>query len=357
MTQDLRPRMYPHFMEKKNKKKCYTSRKILGQMFDLVERITFQPELLTSFDDRILNAFDGGPGMIVQAKGLKLEYDNHMRRILAQHAINTEFEVWSTFVMQHNHNSDYKMQEDMAQISGALKDQFRKRAIVIAGGNDYEQLAPFVAAMYRVTADEFNNAIEQGRETVHGPETHRMPFISFPWLFQDVLGEIAKLNTSEPDESNQAMVATPVVTSSDGGGRDHDYMADKTMFYAGSQDFEDNLETRKGVTHRGDLLELDFDMPKPITDSNVQRSVAEDADGKLSSHSEQDVIDAFLVSSGNMSNSRSIDNERNDLAGATRNGDEDEIHDDASDAGTIEDFSPPPNTASIRAKLAALGVS
>ena len=341
-------------MEKKNKRKCYTSRKILGQLFDLVERVTFQPDLLTSFDDRILRTSYFNPELMEHARKLKYEYDSHMRRILAQHAINTEFEVWSTFVMQHNHTSDYKMQEEMAHISGALKDQFRKRCIEIAGGKEYGQLAPLVVAMYRVTADEFKNAIEQGRRTVHGPENDKMPFVSFPWLFQNTLGKIAKLNTVEKNDVDKAVNTTHGTRLAEGSVRG--FVAQDKAYFSDMRDIEDDLETAKGVTHRGDLLELDFGKPEAISALTMHQSTDDDTESSISNQDDEHLFDtASSTAEDTLPDARSIDIDWNQPVLATRDGnDGDDDDDDASDASSVEDFHPSTSTRSLRTVLADL---
>ena len=242
MTQDLRPKQYPHFMEKRNQRKTYKSEKVLGKLFDMVERVKFEPSILNAFDRRILDAFVIDVNLESQVARLKKEYDNHMRRILAQHAIQTEFEVWSTFVMQHNHANDYKMQEDMAHISGALKDQFRKQCIEIAKGDDYAHLAPTVAAMYKVTADEVAKAIKEGRQA------DKMPFISFPWLFQDILGKIAQSKDAKGERRDGPKNTFPSLHPSS-GRHEHGRINGSTY----------KVETAHGSTGPGELLQLDFE--------------------------------------------------------------------------------------------------
>ena len=210
MTRDLKPSKWPHFMEKvgKNPNQIYTSKKVLGQLYDQVERIDFVPAFTAPFDARILQAYPRDEKTLHKAREIKEEYDAHMRRIMAQQEIKTEFEVWSTFVLQHSSTSnDFKYHEQIGEISMALKDQFRLICYERAGGKDYEHMGPFAAAMYEVTAREVTAAVDECHcvQMVGGqPRPLRemtasaMPLMSFPWLFQDVLGKIAKRRTPEP---------------------------------------------------------------------------------------------------------------------------------------------------------------
>ncbi|KAI4149277.1 MAG: hypothetical protein LQ341_001368 [Variospora aurantia] len=191
MTRDLNPARWPHFMEKENKPE-YHSKKVLGQLFDQVERVDFVPVFDSPFDERVLRAYQIDSKILGSAAVLKRQYDTATRRIMAQHAIKTEFEVWSTFVMHHSKASnDYKFHEEIGRISLALKDRFREECYKAAGSKGFETLGPFVAAMYTVTADEVSQAVREMKETETDIKADKMPLMSFPWLFKEVLGRIA----------------------------------------------------------------------------------------------------------------------------------------------------------------------
>lgn len=203
MPKRLRLNMWPHFMEKKHKRKeqIYHSDKILGLLYDKVESVNFIPLYEEPFDKRILRAYVMEDSMLRIVRQTKSQYDTAMRRIMAQHEIKTEFEVWTTFVLSKPRvGSDYKIQEEMGTISDALKDRFRKVCIDRAGGNDFALLGKFVAGMYKVTKEELDIALAECRRTklVSGREVpcrkmepRYMPLISFPWLFEKELGRIA----------------------------------------------------------------------------------------------------------------------------------------------------------------------
>ncbi|ESZ97230.1 hypothetical protein SBOR_2395 [Sclerotinia borealis F-4128] len=203
MPKCLKPNKWPHFMEKVHKPKSqqYHSSKILGQLYDKVESVQFVPQYEEPFDKRILRAYQLDDAILKAARQAKSKYDIAMRRILAQQEIRTEFEVWSTFILSKPRvGSDYKLQEEMASITGALKDRFRLVCIEKAGGKDFSVLGPFVAAMYKVTKEELDIALAECRTTrmVNGMEVPKrqmkpeaMPLISFPWLFEKELGRIA----------------------------------------------------------------------------------------------------------------------------------------------------------------------
>ncbi|KAJ6114819.1 hypothetical protein N7486_000597, partial [Penicillium sp. IBT 16267x] len=215
MDRDLEPRQWPHFMEKKHKRpeQIYQSRKILGQIYDAVETKDFTPTLNLPFDARILNCglVPASEQYLEFAADLKFEYDTAVRRIMAQFDIKTEFEVWSTFVMSHNCLCrDYKIHEDLGRVAGSLREGFRQKCYEKVGGRTFEETAPLVVALYRVTHEEMTYALQaQGNPILNdyddtdelGSEASdkiQLPLISFPWVFHESLGRIATGNFKIP---------------------------------------------------------------------------------------------------------------------------------------------------------------
>ena len=264
MPRELVPRKWPHFMEKihKPKEQQYTSHKVLGKLYDQVERVDFVPAFSNPFDKRIILAYTLDDQVLQDAAGLKCEYDAAMRRIMAQHDIKTEFEVWSTFVLHHsNQSKDYKFHEEIGQISSALKDQYRVECYRKVGSKDFTSMGPFVAAMYKVTSIEMSEAIREcnrfrivgaQEERVRNMTAESMPLMSFPWLFHDILGKIANGNRSSTEDTTDAMMSPQRYTKHT--------PPKKSKIDQGMLKEEDVLETAEGVTHRGEVLEL-FDRP------------------------------------------------------------------------------------------------
>ncbi|KAJ5967824.1 hypothetical protein N7501_004072 [Penicillium viridicatum] len=203
MARSLDPKFWPHFMEKRFKRpsSIYKSTKILGQLYDAVVTRDFVPKLEKPFDSRILNSplAPASETYMEYARELKAEFDMNMRQIMAQYEINTEFEVWSTFVLRHGFViRDYKMQEDLGRIVGTLRRGFRHQCYDKVGrrGGDIPAL---VIAMYRVTQEQVAAALEARRKEALQREdlsivevnSTELPLISFPWIFPDVLGDVA----------------------------------------------------------------------------------------------------------------------------------------------------------------------
>ncbi|KAF2104959.1 RdRP-domain-containing protein [Rhizodiscina lignyota] len=260
MTRELKPKEWPHFMEKA-KDKTYRSGKVLGRMYDRVSLIDFKPFYNAPFDKRILDAYkeEQSAELLGVVKGIKSDYDDGVRRIMAKHAIETEFEVWTTFVLQHNTQSnDYKFHEEIGNLTSALKDRFREICIEKAGGAEISKLGAFVVAMYKVTADEITTAVaECGQtKTVGGREVPKrrmlpkfMPLMSFPWLFPAELGKIASGKHISSAANMAALQGMQKKT------RHHKRVDDQAQTIG-------DVETKAGVVHPGEELLLFDDAEK-----------------------------------------------------------------------------------------------
>ncbi|KAF4457308.1 putative RNA-dependent RNA polymerase (RdRP) SAD-1 [Fusarium austroafricanum] len=201
LKRDQQPRRWPHFMEKN---RSYHSRKALGVIFDKVvhKSMRFDPIWDSPFDQRIIGKFELDQDTLKSARKIKTQYDTSLRRLLSQHALKTEFELWSGFAMSKPAvGSDYKVQEDLRREYSALKKIFQDECIKAAGSNKAEKLEPFVAAMYKITQEETDIALFEHHRgpinyggTIVQPrklEPKSMPLISFPWIFPEEMCRIA----------------------------------------------------------------------------------------------------------------------------------------------------------------------
>ena len=248
MQARLKPRLWPHFMENRTVK--YHSKTALGKLYDRVELVDFVPSYDLPFDKRILEAYPLEDSTLKAAADLKEEYDAATRRIMAQHDIATDFEVWSTLVLHHTkEKKDFKFHEEIGQLSVTLKDTFRDRCYAHVGGREYEKIAPFVAAMYTVTSREIMEARADPlrRSQLNDPGMHkRMPMMSFPWIFSAILGEIA---TGRRRARNEVYGLAPTAQSLPTKKQPQQERLRATKE-------EDVLQTPYGLTHRGDALKL-----------------------------------------------------------------------------------------------------
>lgn len=219
MPRDLERDQWPHFMEKKGRRE-YKSSEILGKLFDAVERVNFVPELTDTFDPRILH-HKPPQNILDVVKNMKKEYEESMRRIMAQHEIRSEFEVWSTFVLSHSKAArDFKFHEEIGQHARTLKETYYEIFCEEARGREFGKLAPFAVAAYHITYEEVKRALSRDATgnistnssaspvcpddvvsssssishtspSAVGSKESETPMISFPWILQDVLCKIA----------------------------------------------------------------------------------------------------------------------------------------------------------------------
>ncbi|KAJ4992728.1 RNA-dependent RNA polymerase [Stagonosporopsis vannaccii] len=253
MDKALRPKKWPHYMEKRYKSasQIYHSKNILGMLYDQVQLVDFKPLWASNFDQRILDAFEVDKSSLVKATQIKAEYDEDLKKLMAKHGIQTEFEAFTTFVLAHNQDArDYKFAEELGRTVGILKSHYRGICLNASGATsivDWDRLGPFVAAMYSVTAEEMRNALKECNETkvveahlesLRKTEAGEMPFMSFPWLFHTQLGKLATGGT-RPD-----LRAKP----------QQDYPAISTEKVEGSG----SIEIDGDITRLGEKLNLDF---------------------------------------------------------------------------------------------------
>lgn len=78
------------WIKNKSKDAVYHSEKILGQLYDRVERVSFVPQWQKPFDNRILVTHRVDDAILKSARQIKRKYDTAMCHIVAQQEIKTE---------------------------------------------------------------------------------------------------------------------------------------------------------------------------------------------------------------------------------------------------------------------------
>ncbi|KAH6697067.1 RNA dependent RNA polymerase [Plectosphaerella plurivora] len=199
LSRTLQPQRWPHFMERRTN--SYKSGSALGLIYDKVGEVSFSPIYENKFDQRILSKYELEEDMLNKVREIKARYDVAVRRLMAQREIETEFEIWTGFVLSRPRvGSGYKLSEDIGREASIIKQQFREQVYEVAGGSHIEVVGPWVAAMYKVTEEEVNakraEKEAQAQERERNPQHQQdapdvMPLISFPWIFHTQLGYIA----------------------------------------------------------------------------------------------------------------------------------------------------------------------
>ncbi|CAG8291982.1 unnamed protein product [Penicillium olsonii] len=307
MSRDLVPKRWPHFMEKRFKREdaIYHSRKVLGQLYDTVIAPDFVPNLAMPFDSRILNSplVPASNVYMDTARSLKAEWDLNMLQVMAQYEIKTEFEVWSTFVLRHGFVlKDFKMQEDLGRIVGTMRRGFRQACYDKAGPGN---IASLVLAMYRVTEEQMTAALKAQeeekvlRESLSNVQTSptELPLITFPWVFPEVLGDIAMNRVQVPvlipisDDDPDAQATMPA-----GVAPMFDWTHAREIF----QSMQDETEATADPTCPiGDLISLSSESDGP--DNKLPRTIGDDRDsGVYFVGRENGVEDGSKKSAGNI---------------------------------------------------------
>ncbi|KAK3674295.1 hypothetical protein LTR78_005764 [Recurvomyces mirabilis] len=258
----LMVKRWPHWAEKVGKP-SYHSSKVLGRLFDEVQRVPFVPDWTAPFDSRVLNAYQLEECMLEEARDAKAQYDEAVRRIMTQYTITSEFEVWTTFVLNHtNEENDYKFAEKLGETVTTLKQVHQEVCYEKAGttktDREWTKLAPFIAAMYTVTAEQTATAIANATKSQmrDGQQVHtvqatfaNMPFMSFPWIFAKELGYIA-----QGKAPGSGSIAHPLVSLPPRAAQKKTVANDPAI----EAMLEPLPEVRLGdsVVHEGDMLEV-----------------------------------------------------------------------------------------------------
>lgn len=183
-----------------------------------MDRVDFEPAYYSPFDRRVLDAYNPDIHILQKAKDIKCDYDAAMLRIMAQLGIKTEFEVWTSFSLSRTEIvKEFKLHEQLGALFGALRDQYREACFQAAGGKTEDKSLPFITAMYKVTAEEVTAAVRAQRLETNGTnspsssaiEVSKVPLMSFPWIFQRELGQIAQRNNTIGVQPNSAPQGPP----------------------------------------------------------------------------------------------------------------------------------------------------
>ncbi|ROT34698.1 RdRP-domain-containing protein [Sodiomyces alkalinus F11] len=279
LRRDLRARKWPHFMSSNDKKSnTYHSATVLGQIYDATSEISFKPLYENEFDKRILAHSPADDGLLRKARALKSRYDDAMRRLMAQREVATEFEIFTAFPLSKpTVGSAYKFSEDIGREAGLLKQAFRDEVYKEMGGRHFDIIAPMVAAMYKVTAEEAKIVLQEhrrnrkvGAEGSKDPNPKSMPIITFPWIFHWVLGRLATGMVRSRDVVTEKVYGvkaqekpTPAERGQDDQAAATALASPKTSSADESQDGEEKLDEAIAarlpdgqIVHRGEVLNL-----------------------------------------------------------------------------------------------------
>jgi hypothetical protein len=106
LSRDLRPRAYPHYMEKRDKP-SYISTTILGKLYD--ELKNYKMDLIIDEKEEINATFkypyksfhvDGYEVHMRYAISTKNEYDRELKRVMRQYGIKNEVELVSGYILK-----------------------------------------------------------------------------------------------------------------------------------------------------------------------------------------------------------------------------------------------------------------
>ncbi|KAK9434042.1 RNA dependent RNA polymerase-domain-containing protein [Lipomyces doorenjongii] len=260
----LRATEYPHYMERK-RGRMRRSYKILGKLYDAVQELIFKPEIDENFDSRLLDSeyVSADKELRDVVCAIKRDYDYKVFRMMQQRGIESEFEVFTAYVLKYDsagHNKDYKYWEEVTQQFTAISDMIKKKIYSAIGYNDATlsskerelRLRTFVVTAYSMCLEELKAVKQQSKaerqrrrleREAQTPEINLLQlddepspeqragedeendddsngggednigntvFVSFPWIFRNVLCAVARSVTIASGMSADSGKATNV---------------------------------------------------------------------------------------------------------------------------------------------------
>jgi hypothetical protein len=152
LDDELRVRMFPDFMEKKDKE-TYESKKVLGKIYRMIDKKDYKQykEYLSSdtkYDPRLHVV--GMEKYISEARDLKMNYDRDIKSLMNQFGIQSEAEMVSGYIIKW-------LQKDNKHRSHDIEQSFIKNSWLVAGNISLE-----------------SNCLRSKLRLLHGTMSHTM---------------------------------------------------------------------------------------------------------------------------------------------------------------------------------------
>ena len=135
LTNELRPQLYPHFMEKKDKPR-HDSTTILGKLYDDIANRRIDLVSRPQADIRRESSFPyqsfyvpGDEGYIVDANVNKHEYERELMRVMRQYGIKREEEIVSGYIPKltskqyYNQTNLFELRNEIAHAYRGIRDK------------------------------------------------------------------------------------------------------------------------------------------------------------------------------------------------------------------------------------------
>ncbi|KAI8145429.1 RNA dependent RNA polymerase-domain-containing protein [Fennellomyces sp. T-0311] len=244
LSDDLRVSVFPDFMQKKDKE-SYESQKVLGKIYREIDKSDYkeyQSQLVdnTVYDVRL--RVDNMERYIQEARELKAEYGRDLLALMNQYGVQTEAEIVSGYIIKWLKKGNRKSMHEIQKQTMAAVTNMRKLWRERFDRNLEDELGARhakAAAWYYVTyhpEERFRDVSEEGK------------FLSFPWIVDDILCEIAKMNNSIVSEEDRAKPVDDALVKRFGDARKP---MQYTMYYSSDEESEgeEDLDELKSSEH------------------------------------------------------------------------------------------------------------
>ncbi|KAI7857155.1 RNA dependent RNA polymerase-domain-containing protein [Circinella umbellata] len=200
MDDHLRVQVFPDFMEKEDKE-SYESQKVLGKIYRAIDKADYDEYESRLVDNTVYDVRLRVPDMehyIQEARELKKEYGRDILALMNQYGVKTESELVSGYIIkwlkESNRKSDYEIHEETMKTVLSLKKNWRRRFeqdLEDVPGARHAKAASWYYCTYHPDERMNDNSLEGN-------------LLSFPWVMDDVICEIAMMNNNRVATEDQA---------------------------------------------------------------------------------------------------------------------------------------------------------
>ncbi|TPX31629.1 hypothetical protein SeMB42_g07729 [Synchytrium endobioticum] len=121
--EDLEPRQYPHWLEKKGSR-SYISRTVIGTIYD---KVTVNVNLITQIEPDPLLLIEGRDKYLSDAVKIKKAYDREIITLMNQYGVTSELEIISSYILMigDGRKKPFEINDDVMPAINALKKRYR----------------------------------------------------------------------------------------------------------------------------------------------------------------------------------------------------------------------------------------
>lgn len=262
MEEDLRVSVFPDFMQKKDKE-MYISQKVLGKIYRAIDKADYKDYKDQLVDNTVYDVrlrVDGMERYVAKARKIKAEYNRDLLALMNQFGIQTEAEMVSGYIVKwlkkSNKKSMHEMQKQAMVSVSNMRAMYRRRFdsefFGLPSSETHAAIEAKAAAWYYVTYHP------EERQRTLGEEGK---FLSFPWVVDEYLCEIARKNNNRVPKAEQAQALDDSIVEQFGLAEEN---ALRYSIQVDSSEDEEEDEEDDEDEDSADEVKLDLSLNGPV---------------------------------------------------------------------------------------------